>query len=198
MNKRRKLNYDNCNNKEKIKRRPYKDFYIRDDTKFPSNQLDEVIKRFSDKLGMKTLFDLIPTIDCFSSHKNYQRICKYHITEKDNFFSTKYDNIDFWQIHIAWCFPPYHRKTIVDCINIFKKRKMRGYICVPFERKIDNQYIGETQRICKHYITIKGRDRTNDIFIADRSEITQKCSFDTIIFYFDYHQKETLQQKKNR
>ena len=89
---------------------------------------------------------------------------------------------------MAWCFPPYIRKVIVDCINSFKRRRMRGYICVPYEKRPDNNWISETQRICKQYIAMKGRNTRKDIFISDPSIFKQRCAFDIFVFFFDYQQ----------
>jgi len=191
--KRRKVN--NHNNK-RIKSRPYKNYFIKDDVRFPREQLMEAIKRISNKLGTNTLFDLIPTIDCFSSNNNYQNICKEYITEEQDYFSDKYENTHYWKDKIAWCFPPYHRKTIVDCINSFKRRKIKGYICVPYERKME--FIGQTQRICKEYIGMKARNRKEELYIADKSNIIQRCSFETMIFYFDYQETERTTPKSQR
>lgn len=169
-----------------VKQRKYKNYFIRDDVRFPAQQLTEALNRFSEKLGTATLFGLIPNIDCFSSDKNFQRICKQHITKEQDYFSFQYDNIDFWKNKIAWCFPPYHRKTIVDCINSFKTRKMKGYVCIPYDRKME--FIGQAQRICKEYIGMKATSRKDKIYIVDGSNLIQRCSFETMIFYFDYQE----------
>lgn len=192
-NKRRKLNP----HYKEVKSRPYKNYFIKDDVRFPKQQLDVAIRRISDKLGTTTLFDLIPTIDCFSSNNNHQSICKEYITKEQDYFCDKYENSDYWKNKIAWCFPPYHRKTIVDCINSFKRRKIKGYICIPYERKME--FIGQTQRICKEYIGMKARNRKEeDVYIADKSNIIQRCSFETMIFYFDYQETERNTQLSQR
>lgn len=178
--KKRKLN------KGIVKKRKYKNYFIRDDVQFPALQLTEALKRFSNKLGKITLFDLIPSIDCFSSDDNYQRICKEYITEEQDYFSDKYEDIDFWKNKTAWCFPPYHRKTIVDCINSFKRRKMKGYVCIPYDRNMT--FIAQTQRICKEYIGMRGRDKKHSMFIVDKSDIMTRCPFETMIFLFDYQE----------
>jgi len=182
-NKKRKIN----NNETVVRQRKYKNYFIRDDVRFPAQQLTEALNRFSDKLGRTTLFDLIPNIDCFSADNNYQKICKERITEEQDYFSFKYENIDFWKNKIAWCFPPYHRKTIVDCINSFKRRKMKGYVCIPYDRNME--FIGQAQRICKEYIGMKARTKKKDsMYIVDKSDIMTRCPFETMIFYFDYQE----------
>ena len=191
-NKRMKLKSDH----QIIKSRPYKNYFIPDNVRFPNQQLLEAITRISDKLGTTTLFDLLPTIDGFSSNNNHQNICKEYITKEQDYFSDKYENTHYWKDKIAWCFPPYHRKTIVDCINSFKRRKIKGYICVPYERKME--FIGQTQRICKEYIGMKARNRKEELYIADKSNIIQRCSFETMIFYFDYQETERTTPKSQR
>ena len=157
-----------------------------DNIRLPRQQLHDIIKKFSNKLGYSTLFPLLPTIDCFASKRNYQTLCKKYITQKDNFFSSSYDSTDFWKNEVAWCFPPYNRKTIVDCVNLFKTRKMKGYVCMIHRRWQGHEYIGQTQSICLEYICMKGRDKKDDIFVADQYQVYNKIAFDTIIFYFDY------------
>ena len=193
------VNNNNKNNhykKNVIQSRPFRNFFIRDDYRLPSAQLDEIVKIIGAKLELTELFDIIPNIDCFSSHANYQRICKYHITKTDDFFSNRYEDINYWKDKVVWCFPPYVRKTIVDCINSFPRRMIKGYVCVPYERKSDLKYIGDSQRLCKEYIIMKGRDSRQDLYVADRSEI-QRSGYDMIIFYFDYSKKLTKTRDNN-
>lgn len=168
--------------------RPYKHYLtIKDETRISGYQLKLAITKVCNKLKKETLFDIgIPTIDCFASDTNYQTMCSQYITKKDDYFSLKYDDISFWHGQIAWCFPPYHRKTIVDTINSFKKRRMKGYVFVPWEK--NQTWIGQTQRIAVEFCFIKGTPHRNDIFVADKTILKQQCWFDAIIFYFNYQQ----------
>ncbi len=57
-------------------------------------------------------------------------MCKEHISAEQNFFSTRFDEIKFWSAQVAWAYPPFDRKMIMDVLQRFRVRKMRGYLCV--------------------------------------------------------------------
>ena len=63
---------------------------------------------------------------------------------------------------------------------------MKGYVCIPYDRKME--FIGQAQRICKEYIGMKATSRKDKIYIVDGSNLIQRCSFETMIFYFDYQE----------
>ena len=63
---------------------------------------------------------------------------------------------------------------------------MKGYVCIPYDRKMT--FIGETQRICKEYIGMKARDKKERMYIVDKSDIMERCPFETMIFFFDYQE----------
>ena len=157
--------------------------------KLNSDLLVNGISQICDKLGKEDMFGMIPTIDCFSSNSNYQKICKKNITKKDNFFSSKYDNPSKWINEIAWCNPPYIQKIIIKTFNSFKQRKIRGYICTRYYCHQHSKYITQSwlfqlqnNKKCKSYINIGGKGEKNVY------SIPFVCSFDTIILYFDFQQ----------
>lgn len=174
------------------KSRPYKGVSsIKDEWSISKRHMLYGINIISDKLGerfgkakAKDLFDIYPTDDCFSSDKNYQRDCKFHITFEMDYFSSKYDDPDYWKDKCAWCFPPYHRKTIVDAINSFPRRKMKGYVFTPYEK--GQTWIAQTQKICEAYCIMPKRLKSPIQLNPD----PYFCYFDSILFYFDFSKKK--------
>ena len=160
--------------------RPYKKYLtIKDEYSISEMQMMHGIKIITDRLGSKDMFNYIPNIDCFSSNINYQRKCKWHITKDMDYFSIQYNETNYWIDKIAWCFTPYIRKIIVDTINSFRKRKIRGFVFAPYEK--NQSWIGQTQRICEAYCIIPKKKK--DIF---ETETEWFCYFDSILFYFNY------------
>ena len=129
--------------------------------KFSDNTINTIIWQISDKLGhTNDSFGFIPTIDCFSfSDKYAQTLCKQRILNDEDFFWTsKYEKSSYWASHIAWCNPPKERKMIVDCINIFRSRKIKGYICIPNWDGANwnrSKWLLDAKKMCKTYIKIK-------------------------------------------
>ena len=154
------------------------------EARIPSNQLDDVLQELADKLCVTDLFELCPTIDCFATSDNYQRICKEYITKDMDFFSSDYDVFDYWTKHIAWLFPPLNRKKIQLCYNKLKSRKMKGFLCIPYLPHSFPIY-SKLKILSVEYIQMNGRDKHNDIFIANKSEIN-RCTFDIIVYYFNF------------
>ena len=188
--KKRKIN-NGANNKPKK-------WNLRDDWKLSSSKLSEAIEVFSNRLRMDTTFDLLPTIDCFATDKNYQVTCKHYITENDNFFSVKYDAPEFWKDEVAWCFPPHNRKTITDCMDAFRPRKMRGYVCVSLYRnsKYPQQkesWWANAKRLAVKYINLQGINENDN----ERYKSNGRCPFDFVIFYFDYQNQIKYGKQRN-
>ncbi len=170
-----------------------KKFEFLKDWRLPSNKLKIYIAMISDNLEIDDLFDLLPTIDCFSTETNYQKICTQYITKKENFFDPKYDDIEFWTKHVcnlynlcnldnlynlyilckvAWCNPPCNKKIIIDCINKFKIRRIKGYVCIPKKYNWFNEpWIYNTKKLCKTYIIVE--------------PLQTKYKFEVAIFYFE-------------
>ena len=128
--------------------------------KLNSSIMKNIVLKISEKLNMNDLFGILPTIDCFCNDKNQQSYCREKITETDNFFDKKYDSLSIidWQKHVAWCNPPPHRNTIISTINIFEKRKMKGFVCIAYWNNcpwMKERWWGRCKLKCKTYITIK-------------------------------------------
>ena len=177
--------------KNKQKQKQY--FY---NSRISSIQLDDILQQFAYKLGEPDLFNLIPTIDCFATSINYQKICKTYITEEMDFFSYNYDDLCYWDKHVAWVFPPLSSKITQLCLNKFKSRKMRGFLCVPYLPKTYKWYY-RVQQLSKEYVQMNGRDKENDIFIANKSEI-DRCTFDIIVYYFDFKKYKICNKNHNQ
>ena len=153
--------------------------------RLPSTQLDDILQKFAYKLCEPNLFNLCPTIDCFATSSNYQKICKEYITKDMDFFSNDYDDLDYWSKHIAWLFPPLSNKKISLCIKKLKSRKMKGFLCIPFKPHSFRFYL-KLKIQCEEYVEMKGRDKDNDIFIADNNQKIKRCAFDIIVYYFNF------------
>merc|ERR1712228_414063 len=179
---------------KRIKSNKKKQNQARNDWKLSSKKLMDAIKDISDKLGHDTLLKLLPTIDCFpslnaNSNNKHQPICDHYISEKNGFFTSKYDLSAFWSGHVAWCDPPNDRKIIVATMNLFKTRKMRGYCCVPIwkheKRKsyihFDKyKYVGDAKKACKTYTNLKA---------VAYGKNDHDWTLDVLVFYYDYQNK---------
>lgn len=161
----------------------------RKDWKLKPDHLKSAVREISDYLGHDTLLKLLPTIDCFPGLDNnenitYQTICDQYISEKNGFFSSKYDLSAFWMHHVAWCNPANEKKIIVDTMNLFRKRRMKGYVCVPiwkhekqksYMHQEKYRWIAVAKRKCKTYCVLDGvAYGKND------------WRLDVIVFYYDY------------
>ena len=47
-----------------------------------------------------------------------------------NFFDGLYDNRQMWLDEIAWAVTPINKEIIIDTVNKFAERKMRGFIMI--------------------------------------------------------------------
>ena len=152
--------------------------------KFRRDAVFDAISEICDDLGRENMFGMIPTIDCYSS----DAFCARNITKKDNFFSSKHDDPSKWEDEVAWCNPPHIKKIMVDTINAFERRKMRGFVSVPYyssEHALykSQNWLFQTLRFkCKSYINIKGKGGSQ-IYLRRYA-----CPFDTIVLYFDFQQ----------
>ena len=168
----------NDNNDKNKKKKPQTNWRFRSDAVF------DAISEICDDLGKDTMFGMIPTIDCYSS----DGFCAKNIPKKDDFFSSKYDDPSKWKGAVAWCNPPHIKKIMVDTINAFERRKMRGFVAVPYYRPGHAMYksqnwLFQTQRFkCKSYINMKGKGGSQ-IYLRPYA-----CPFDTVLLYFDFQQ----------
>ena len=170
-----KANVSNMN-----KGRPYKKYLtINDEHWIQRNHMMHGIERITQLLKQSDMFDFLPNIDCFASKHNYQRQCKHYITKEMDYFSEMYNATQYWSDKVVWCFTPYIRKIIVDTINSFRKRKIKGYVFSPYEQ--DQTWIGQTQRICDAYCIMPKRNKS--IYEIDA---VWNCYFDSILFYFNF------------
>ena len=142
------------------------------------------ISKICDKMGLTEMWGMLPTIDCFASKKNYLSICNRYITKKNNFFSSKYDNISDWSNEVAWCNPPYEKKIIIKVVELFEKRKIRGYVCTRYYTSDHSTYTSQNwlwqiqERKCKYYVNI---GRKKGIW-----RVPFAYYYDVLVLYFDF------------
>lgn len=148
---------------------------------FQYNAIKNAIRLIVEKFQSQDSADMVPTIDCYSS----DTFCKKRLM-KGSFVSSKYDDPSKWADEVAWCNPPYEKNQVMQAIKLFEKRRMRGYVSVPYyphpHPKYSTQdWLFRTQtRKCKASINIKGKG-AKSIYKSNRP-----CPFDTIILYFDF------------
>lgn len=175
---------------EDIQYRPYKHYgRISDEHRYSENHMMYAVDNIMERLQLlgelsshEPKFDFIPSIDCFATKTNRNEKLPFYITKETDFFSPIYNDPTYWKDHIAWCCPPYQRKMIVDTLNLFKPRQMKGYVMVPFE--VTQSWIVDAKRMCKAWHVIRKRKRT----ILDAAPLPWTCWFDTIVFYFNFRQ----------
>lgn len=176
-----KVKKNNNNIEEMDQDRPYKKYLtISDKYSYAFNHIMYGVKQIANIIhpNSNDLFDFIPNIDCFASANNHK--CSLYITIKDNFFSYIYQDKQYWNNKIAWCTPPYNRKIIVDTMNLFKTRNMKGYVMIPYD---ENQlWMQQAKRISHAWYKIGKRVRTP----FQSTPLPWYCWFETIIFYFNY------------
>lgn len=138
----------------------------------------QIMKETSNILNEETLFDIMPSIDCFAERDNYQKICKLYITKSDNFFDFKYNDIYFWSDKVAWCNPPNAKSTIIRCLNMLRPRQMRGYVVIPY---YDQKKFTQDRNVL-HILNMR------------KAKICIKkgkgCPFDITVFYFNFNQSK--------
>ena len=176
------LNKNNNNNKTTSNSNHNKPKKPQTIWKFRRDPVFDAISTICDNLGRENMFGMIPTIDCYCS----DAFCAKNIPKKDNFFSSKYNDPSKWEDEVAWCNPPHIKKIMVDTINAFEKRKMRGFVSVPYyppehaQYKSQNWLFNTLRFKCKSYVNIKGKGGT-EIYLRPHA-----CPFETTILYFDF------------
>ena len=120
---------------------------------FGRQTMNKIIRDTGNFFKTETLFELIPTIDCFGTDRHCQRICSDRIKESDSFFNGKYDKPSYWKGRVAWANPPRNRKVMACCLNKFNSRKIRGYCCLP-RWKMYRGLVNQAVRQSKFVITV--------------------------------------------
>ena len=155
------------------------------ESRIPANQVYDVLQKIAEKENHSDLFNHIPTIDIFAADDNHQRICKKYITKEMNFFDAKYDDIN-WRNECVWAFPELSTLFIDQTLKKFKLRHIKGFLCIPYLPNTYNWYWRiKTLKECKQFVEMKGRDKSKDKYIANKTEI-DRCSFDIIVYYMNY------------
>lgn len=151
---------------------------------------------------------VLPTIDCFATRKNAQQTagCMY-ITRMQDFFSSRFDCGVFWSLNVAWAHPPWQDGLLYQTIDVFAKRRMRGYVCGPkwareqnagmcleasdARAREQNAWL-EHARIQSGYkaeVNLGGRGKSGvylSMRYGYRSDGGQKSAVDVIVVYFDF------------
>ena len=145
------------------------------------NHVTSAVRMITDKFESPptTLFDYIPNTDCFAADNNHID-CKFIITKETDFFSSIYNDTGYWKDKIAWCYPQYIRKVIIDAMTMFKRRQMKGYLVAPYDPY--DTWIEPTKRICKAWCITKKRYYS----LFHTKQLPWTCKYDMIFFYFDY------------
>ena len=131
--------------------------------------------------------EVVPTIDCFAQNdKCRQRLCQSRV--KGNFFDQRYDDIKMWEKEIAWANPPVDKCVIIDTVNKYEFRKMRGYIVVATGLKTnnheDNIWIMSNQRFYS-LIQQKSKYCLHVPLCVHRND-TVRNTWHCKVFYFDF------------
>ena len=76
-----------------------------------------------------------PDVDAMCQDRNglvnKQPFCKWHITEKIDFFNKEFRDKRLWIERVIWCNPPYIEKTINEVCKYWIKDEKRGYLMIP-------------------------------------------------------------------
>ena len=154
------LNFQPLRKKQKVNHKPPP--YTWEHKRFDSSIINEVFGRTCDQLGMSTSFGVIATIDCFATERNRQKVCRKYITKEMDFFNARYDSVGFWKDHVAWCYPPNDRRLFERILEKFRRRKMRGYLCVVNHRGCHSQeWCRRIFRVCSTSILLRADGRNS-------------------------------------
>jgi len=70
---------------------------------------------------------VLPTIDCYPNQARIsQALC--HRSIHGSFVDHRYDRQDIWEKEIAWAIPSVNKEEIIDTINKFQERRIKGYV----------------------------------------------------------------------
>ncbi len=68
-------------------------------------------------------------MDCYPNQYNpCQSLCPKSVSS--SFFDEKYERSDIWQEQIAWANLPINKEIIIDTVNKYQSRKIKGYIVI--------------------------------------------------------------------
>lgn len=80
-------------------------------------------------LDKDKLSDVLPTIDCYPNKARIrQALC--HKSISGSFLDERYDRQEIWEKEIGWAIPSVNKDAIIDTINKFQERAMKGYVVV--------------------------------------------------------------------
>ena len=170
---------------------------------------------FSNKLYVlpHTIF---PTIDCMCETRhclvngkrkhwdNSQPWCKYRITITDDFLRKKFDDYKLYVKEIVWICPSFDYddkfRHIEQICRLFRKRKMRGYLCVPTWKQVENKCLqrhiyslGDKKIIYKYNWNYQQADR---LFFGLRVFGYNKKCFGINLFYIDCRDDKNVNNAK--
>ena len=146
----------------------------------------ETLNTWMDYFGkMYQYQNMRPNIDCFATDTN-RHAFDYYITKEENFFDGTYECRKFWSQIVAWSNPPFDDDTINNTISAYKRRGMRGYLCVPEWTK--KHWHIRAGRLCMKQRRIQTKSRMNAYFPkSTRNKYGRtECKWDTTLFYFDF------------
>ena len=130
-------------------------------------------------------FGIWPNIDCFATDTN-RHAFDYYITKQQDFFDKMYDCRKFWSYVVAWSNPPFEDEIVDRTIRTYRKRRMRGYICLPDWKW--KEWYKLAKRYCRSFELIKGKGLSQVYFPKStrNKRGRKKGQWDSIVFYFDF------------
>ena len=109
----------------------------------------------------------------------------FYITKK-KIFLMKHMNVGYFGRIVAWSNPPFEDEIINNTIRAYKRRGIRGYLCVPdWEYK---DWHRRASKLCIKQRSIKGKNSRKIYFAKSRRNRSgiDKCPFDSRLFHFNF------------